>query len=118
MPTDFGEIARYNQRIATRLFLRAHIERNSGKNSEAEYHAQLAARYLQAAQEQWIAMRQEPGHSVIEVKKPRPWAHLKGRSLAASQRWSALQRLARILTASIADSISRREATIQSLPLN
>ena len=117
MPTNFGEIAHYNKRIAARFYLLAQTERNCGKHSEADYHAQLALRYLQAAQEQWIAMRQEPGRSV-EVKKPHPWAHLKGRSLAASKRWTALQRVAGKLATSIRQSISGREAPIQSLSLN
>lgn len=113
MPTDYGEIARYNKRIAVRFYLLAQIERNCGKNCEADYHAQLAVRYLQAAQEQWIAMRQEPGHS-IEVKKPRPWALLP----VPYSRWLAVQRLAGKLASSIRQSISRRDAPIQSLSLN
>jgi hypothetical protein len=118
LPTNFGEIAHYNKRIATRFYLLAQIERNSGKNCEAEYHAQLALRYLQAAEEQWIAMRQEPGRLVEVKKKPRPWALLPEHRSLASTLWSAFQRLAGRLGASARQSNSGRESPIQTLSLN
>lgn len=108
MPTDFGEIAHYNKRIAARFFLRAQIARNNGRRSEAEYHAQLALRYIEAAREQRVAMCQEPGHSANKKNSHRrPWALLP-----------APQSATRRLAASIWQLVARRSVPIQSLSLN
>jgi hypothetical protein len=117
LPTNFGDIAHYHKRIAARYYLLAQIERSCGKNCEADYHAQLAVRYVEAAQEQKIAMTRTPGR-FVEIKKRRPWALLPGHGAAASARWLAVQRLAGKLATSIRQSIARRNAPLQSLSLN
>lgn len=117
MPTNFGDIAHYHKRIAARYYLLAQIERGCGKNCEADYHAQLAVRYVQAAQEQKIAMSRTPGR-FIEISKRRPWALSPAHGAAASARWWALPRLVGKLATSIRESIARRNDPLQSLSLN
>ncbi len=72
MPANFGEIAGYHSLIAARYAALAQAAREQGDIATANYHAGQAARYVQAAQEQRIAMRQAPGRS-IEQEKPRRW---------------------------------------------
>jgi hypothetical protein len=117
LPTNFGEIARYNKRIAARFYLQAKIERDSGKYCEADYHAQLAVRYLQAAQEQWIAMCQEPSHS-IKAPKPRPWTLKPQRTPLLTTGRLALQRITGQFVTAVRQSISRRDDSLQGLSLN
>jgi hypothetical protein len=117
LPVNFGDIAHYHKRIAARYYLLAQIERSCGKHCEADYHAQLAVRYVQAAQEQKIAMTRTPGR-FVEIKKRRPWALLPGRNAPASICWIAVQRLYGKLATSIRESKSRRDVPIQSLSLN
>jgi hypothetical protein len=117
LPINFGDIAHYNKRSAARCYLLAQIERNCGKNCEAEYHAQLAVRYLHAAQEQKIAMSRTPGRPV-EVRKPRPWMLAPRPSPRVATCWFAVQRFSGKLAASIRQSIARRNIPIQSLSLN
>ena len=127
MPINFGEIAHYNQQIADRYFLRAQIERDCGKNSEAEYHIQLAIRYSQAAKEQQIAKRQAPGSLIptgrisggrVELRRPRLRAIKPRRSSFATLGWTAIQSLSRRITTAIRQSVSRRENPLQGLSLN
>jgi hypothetical protein len=117
LPINFGEIADYNKRIAARHYLRAQIARDCGKCSEADYHTQLAVRYIEAAREQKVAMRQEPG-SAVENRKLRPWTTLPEPASAAATGWAALGRLARQLATAFRQSISRRSVSIHSLSLD
>jgi hypothetical protein len=73
MPADFGEISGYHRRLALRCQARAQAARDRGNLAEAEYQFSLASRYIQAAQEQKIAMRQEPGRSTAN-QSPRCWS--------------------------------------------
>jgi hypothetical protein len=117
LPIDFGDIVHYNKRIAARHYLRAQIARDCGKCSEADYHAQLAARYIEAAREQKVAMRHEPG-SAVENRKLRPWTTLPEPAPAAATGWSAFRRLARQLAAAFRQSTSRRSISIHNLSLD
>jgi hypothetical protein len=117
VPINFGDIALHHKRIASRYYLLAQIERNCGKHSEADYHAQLAVRYIQAAREQKIVMSRTPGR-FIEVKKTRPWTiAFRPRPLPTAC-WNAVQRLSGKLAAAIRHSIPKRELPFQGLSLN
>ena len=113
MPINFGDIAHYHKRIATQSYLRAQLARNKGEEAEAEYHAQVALRYAQAAQEQRMAMSHAPGRP-IETPRCRSWYEEPGQ---AERHWS-VRRLCRRLAASLRWLIARREAALQSLSLN
>jgi hypothetical protein len=114
LPVNFGDIVHYNKRIAARYYLRAQIERDCGKYSEAEYHTQLAVRYVQAALEQKRIMSRTPGHS-SEVRKPRPWTYrAKSNSVVAT----LLRRLAGGVARGLHQIVSGREAPLQTLSLD
>jgi len=114
LPVNFGDIVHYNKRIAARYYLRAQIERDCGKHSEAEYHTQLAVRYVQAAIEQKRVMSRTPGNS-SEVRKTRPWTcQAKSSSVAAA----VLRRLARGVARGLHQIVSGREAPLQTLSLD
>ena len=117
MPINFGEIARYNKRIAARFYLQAKIERDCGRNYEADYHAQLAVRYLQAAREQKIAMSHVPSCS-IETPKPRPWTLKSQRTPMLTTGRLAFQRITGQLATAVRQSIFRRDDSLQGLSLN
>ncbi len=117
MPINFGDIALHHKRNAARYYLLAQIERNCGKHCEADYHAQLAVRYVQAAREQSIVMSRTPGR-IIEVKKPRPWSpEYRHRPLPVAC-WIAAQRFSQKLGAAIRHAIPKRELPFQGLSLN
>jgi hypothetical protein len=59
MPTDFGEIASYHRREAAKHEKLAQEARMWGRLADAEYQTQLAATYLQAANEQAKAVERE-----------------------------------------------------------
>jgi hypothetical protein len=61
MPADFGEIASYHRQEAIRYAALAQAARSRGNHSEAEYMANQAARYAEAADEQKAGMSREPG---------------------------------------------------------
>lgn len=61
MPASFGEIANYHSRLAVQYLALARKARDAGDLNAAEYNHQLAARYVEAAQEQTLTMSQEPG---------------------------------------------------------
>jgi len=63
MPANFGEIADYNNRLAAGYHALAEAAREGGDLAQADYQDALAARYLAVAQEQTLAMQQEPGRS-------------------------------------------------------
>ena len=73
MPANFGEIGNYHTRLAAQYLALAQKAREAGDHNAAEYNHQLAARYVEAAQEQKIAMSQVPGHAAVQPT-PRPWA--------------------------------------------
>ncbi len=72
MPSDFGDIAAHHREEAARYHALERAARERGCQAEAEYLATLAARYIEAAQEQNSAMRQEPGPSAAN-QSPRRW---------------------------------------------
>jgi hypothetical protein len=107
MPTNFSEIADYHTRIADQHHALAQAAEHQGNLSEAGYHAELAARYDQAAQEQRSAMQHEPGSSTQD-QKPRHWPlEPPPASLAASGVLAVLRGAGHVATA-IRQSISRR----------
>ena len=117
VPVNFGDIVYYNQQIAARYYLRAQIERDCGKNSEADYHTQLAARYSEAANEQQIAMSQAPG-SHIEDRKPRPWTMAPRHVSLAGTSWIAIQSHSRQIATAIRQFVSRRNTPLHGLSLD
>ena len=117
MPTNFGDIAHHHRRIAARYRQLAFAARSCGRICEADYNEQLAARYVQAAQEQKDAMRQEPG-APAENRKLRPWTLIPEPNPPAPAGWAAFQFLASQLAGSVRRSISRRNVPVQGLSLN
>lgn len=117
VPINFGDIAHYHRRIATHYYLLAQIERQCGKHCEADYHSQLAVRYVEAAREQKIAMPHVPSHS-IQAAKPRPWTVKPQRPPLLTTGRLALQRITGQLATAVRQSISRRDDSLQSLSLN
>jgi len=117
LPTNFGDIAHHHRRIAARYRQLAVAARNCGRFWEADYHEQLAARYVQAAQEQKVAMRQEPGAPAAE-RKLRPWTLIREPNPAAPAGWASVQILAGQLVRSIRRSTSRRNVPAGGLSLN
>ncbi len=70
MPDNFCEISSYCSLMAIRYAVLAKAARDQGDSGAASYHADQAARYVQASQEQRITMRQTPGRP-IEYEMPR-----------------------------------------------
>lgn len=117
MPIDFGDIIHYNKRIAARYYLQAQIERNRGDDSQASFHADVAARYLQAAHEQRLVMSSAPGRP-IEAPRSRLWfLEPKSASKQGGNR-TALRRLFAQFAAAVRQSLARRSSPLQSLSLN
>lgn len=116
MPINFGDIAGHHKRIAARHFRLAQAARDCGNHPEAKYHAELAVRYVQAAEEQGIAMRQAPGR-FIEEKRPGRLFKAPERVSPAPARLLAILRGAGYLAAVILQSISGRSASSQGLSL-
>ena len=79
MPANFGEIASYHHRRAAQHMELARIARDAGDPNAAEYNRQLAARYIEAAEEQRTAMSQAPGCATAN-RAPRPWAQAPGQA--------------------------------------
>jgi hypothetical protein len=73
MPANFGEIANYHHRLAAQHMELARAARDAGDPNAAEYNRELAARYIEAAEEQKSAMSQAPGRALAN-QAPRPWA--------------------------------------------
>jgi hypothetical protein len=73
MPANFGEIANYHSRLAAQHMALAREARDAGDLNAAEYNRQIAARYIEAAEEQKTVMSQAPGYSSVNPA-PRPWA--------------------------------------------
>lgn len=114
MPVNFGDIVHYNKRIAARYYLRAQIERDCGKYSEAEYHTQLAVRYVEAALEQEKVMSRTPGNS-SEEQKARPWTDQAQPSPVAA---GMLRRLAGGVARGLHRVVAGRDEPLQTLPLD
>lgn len=136
MPANFGEIANYHSRLAAQHIALAQAAREAGDHNAAEYNHQLAARYVEAAQEQKTAMSQVPGYAANH-QSPRPWAQqskpapksaLKPASKSASQPapkrtpmavacFSALRRGAGSVATVLQQSLSGANASLQGLSL-
>ncbi|MGA2834237.1 MAG: hypothetical protein ABSE55_14300 [Terracidiphilus sp.] len=69
MPADFGDITAYHREEAARHFALAQAARERESFGEADYHASMAVRWYEAAQEQKIEMRQEPAVRHIAYRK-------------------------------------------------
>lgn len=117
MPADFGEIANYHNRLATRHLVLARIAREAGDLSAADYQAQMAARYIEAAEEQKMAMSQPASRPATHPAQS-PWALKPEPSPVADIRRAALPRLFRQFAAAIGQFIPSREAPFQGLSLN
>lgn len=140
MPANFGEIANYHSRLAAQHMALAQAARDAGDDNTAEYNRQLAARYIEAAEEQKLSMSQAPGYAAVN-QAPRPWAQ-QGKPAAkpapklapkpvlkaASSRTvkpapltvtclSALCRGAGSLAATLQQSLARANASLQRLSL-
>jgi len=128
MPANFEEIAGYHSRIATRHLALAHAAREAGDHTTANYQAQLAERYSEAAEEQKMAMNQFPGHSAIDA--PRRWTPEPKRAPKSAPKpagkhaplvltcLSALCRSAGSLAATIRQSLSSTNDSLQGLSLH
>jgi hypothetical protein len=144
MPANFGEIAGYHGRMAERYLALAKAAREAGDLYAADYNDQLAARYVEAAEEQKMVMSQAPGRPVVN-QAPRPWAQEQTRTakpapkptpkpalntalktspkLAARSTplavtcFSAIRRGAGILATAFQQSLSSANASFQGLSL-
>jgi hypothetical protein len=132
MPANFGEIGNYHTRLAAQYLALAQAAREAGDHNTAEYNHQLAARYVEAAQEQKTVMMQQPGHAANH-QAPRPWAPKpnpapnrapKSAPQAAPKRtplavacFSALRRGAGSVATALQQSLLSGSAPFQSLSL-
>jgi hypothetical protein len=130
MPANFGEIANYHHRLAAQHMELARVARDAGDLNAAEYNRQLAARYIEAAEEQKTVMSQAPGYATVNqaprrralqanpapkpVPKPALEAGPKPTPLAASC-FSAIRRGAGSVAATLQQSLSHANASLQSL---
>ena len=116
MPANFGEIATYHQKEAARHYALAQAARDRGCLAEAEYQAGLAARWDEAAQEQKMGMRQAPSRRMAKQRShclpPAP----PPMSLAVTC-LLAVERCVKRIAVAIRQSIIRRSAPINELPL-
>jgi soluble lytic murein transglycosylase-like protein len=136
MPANFGEIANYHSRLAAQHMALARAARDAGDDNAAEYNRELAARYIEAAEEQKTAMSQAPGRQAAN-QAPRPWAQkpsqlpkpirkpaakpvLKAapmRTPLALTCLSALRRGAGSVATALQQSLSHANASLQHLAL-
>ncbi len=117
MPANFGEIASYHNRLAAQYLALARTAHKEGDLSLADYNTQMAARYIEAAEEQRTAMSELPGRPAAQPA-PRPWIPAPKRAPLATACLSAIRRGAGSIAAALQHSISRRSASIQSLSLH
>ena len=102
MPANFGEIANYHSRLAAQHIALAQAARDRGDLNAAEYNRQLAARYIEAAEEQRMAMSHAPGQ-LVAAQPSRPWTQ------KASQPARSAAKTARVVAVKLAaKSASRR----------
>jgi hypothetical protein len=117
MPSNFDVIAGYHSLMAARFAALAQAAREKGDIATANYHSDQAVRYVQAAQEQRLAMSQAPGRS-IEDRRPRRLFKEPKRVPPAPARLLAVLRGAGHLASVIRQSISGRSASSQRLTLH
>jgi hypothetical protein len=117
MPANFGEIAGFHSRMATRYLTLAKAARDRGDLTTANYHADQAARYLEAAQEQKLAMSHAPGRSAAD-QKPRQWSPKPKSVPLATAGWLAVLRGAGHMASALRQSISKRGAPFHGLTLH
>ncbi|MGA2350037.1 MAG: hypothetical protein ABSF70_06370 [Terracidiphilus sp.] len=116
MPSDFGEIAGYHSRIALRYQVLAQAARANGNLSEADYNAALAARYIQAANEQMQAMRDQPGRPMAQQRANRQFPGQQSTSPGSSS-LSAILHGTGQLVASIRKVMPKRSDPFYGLTL-
>jgi hypothetical protein len=117
MPANFGEIAGFHSRMAARYLALAEAARDRGDLTTANYHADQAARYFEAAEEQKLAMSQAPGRT-IQTQKARPWSQKQERAPRAAGSLLAVLRGAGQMATAIRQSISRRGTPFHGLTLH
>lgn len=129
MPANFGEIANYHSRLAAQHMALAREARDAGDLNAAEYNRQIAARYIEAAEEQKTVMSQAPGYSTVN-QAPRPWAPQekpapKSALKTAPRRapftvncLAVLRRSADSVAATLTQSLSNTNASLRSLSLH
>jgi hypothetical protein len=136
MPANFGEIANYHSRLAVQHMALAEAARDAGDLNAAEYNRQLAARYIEAAEEQKMVMSQAPYRGTV-LQAPRPWTQkppqrlkpvrkladkpaakaVPKRASLAVACFSALRRGAGSVATALQQSLSHVNASLQHLSL-
>jgi hypothetical protein len=118
MPTDFGDIAAHHRKEAARYHALERAARELGSRAEAEYLATLAARHIEAAQEQKSAMRQGISSSAAN-QSPRRWPPepVEQRPPFAALCVLAALRGAERLATAIRQALPKRSARLQGLSL-
>ncbi|MGA2276973.1 MAG: hypothetical protein ABSG00_05155 [Terracidiphilus sp.] len=116
MPANFGEIASYHSRLAARYLALAQSARDEGNFAEAEHQTALAARYIQAAQEQRIAMRTEP-FSVVKNVRAKGWPMEQPRRPLIAVCLLAAMRGPGQIARAIRQSLPKRKEPFHSLTL-
>jgi hypothetical protein len=117
MPANIGEIAGYHSRMAAQYLALAQAAREEGNLTEASYHEEQAARYLQASQEQETAPQQVPGRSAANSAPRRRAPQQKSTPLTTSFSGAVLRGAGQIATA-IHRSLFRGSDTPQGLSLH
>jgi hypothetical protein len=132
MPANFGEIANYHQRLAAQHLALAKAARDAGDINTAEYNHQLAARYVEAAEEQRMAMSVAPGQQAAyqtpcRLATETNCATTRAPKLASKPSpkripiavtcLSALCRGAGSVAASLQQSLTKANASLQGLAL-
>jgi len=133
MPANFGEIATYHSRLAVQHMALAQAARDRGDLNAAEYNRELAARYIEAAEEQKTAMSQAPDRRAANQAR-RPWTQKPsqalnpttarpaqkadpGRTPLALTCLSALRRGAGSVATALPQSLSHAHVSLQNLSL-
>lgn len=115
MPADFGEIAAYHHMEAARHYALAQAAREQESFGEAEYQAELAARWDEAAREQTIEMRREPARHIANQGLHR-WPPEPERVPSAAACLGAVQHGAQRIALAI-QSLAKRNAPSHGLSL-
>lgn len=129
MPANFGEIASYHHRMAERYLALAKTARDAGDFYAADYNQQLAARYVEAAEEQKSVMSQQPGRAPAPVA-PQPWTQQPKRVAKPAPKvapvrdplaagfFSSFRRSAGSFVTVLHQSLSSANSPLQRLSLN
>ena len=128
MPANFGEIANYHSRLAAQHMALAREARDAGDLNAAEYNRQIAARYIEASEEQKTVMSQAPGYSTVnqaqrpqaQQKKPAPKPAFKTaprRAAFTVNCLAVLRRGADTVAATLTQSFSNANASLRDLSL-